>query len=125
MGAPQKAAALIYQGANLITDFAQQSKLTFGLLFNRIFMNSCEPRVCIYFFSVSLCCKEGYESRRVFSLLPCFLNLWLLKTPCVVFLHVDFVMIFCGFLVHQATLYTIGILLYMIIFFISLYNDLI
>ena len=88
-------------GVNLITDFAQRSKLTLRLLLNRIVMYSCEPRVYIFFLSVSLCCKERNESQRMFSLLPCFFNLWLLKTPCVAFLLVDFAMIFCGFFYPQ------------------------
>ena len=84
-------------------------------------MYSYEPRVYINFLSVSLCCKERNESQRMFSLLPCFFNLWLLKTPCVVFLLVDFAMIFCGFLIHKATIYITGIFLYMIIYIFLVY----
>ena len=39
---------------NLITDFAQKSKLTLRFLFNRIVMNSCELRVYINFFQCQL-----------------------------------------------------------------------
>ena len=51
---------------NLITGFAQQSKLTLRLLLNRIVMNSCEPRVNINFFQCQLVLQHLTLNRAEF-----------------------------------------------------------